>query len=219
MKKTIVLLSGGLDSATTLYLAKSKGYGISCLIFDYGQRHRKEIDAAKKIARLAKCRFDVIKLDFFWKGSSLLDKKISIPAGKKTPKGIPSTYVPARNTVFLSLALSYAEAAGASAIFIGANALDYSGYPDCRPQFYHAFNKLARVATKCGVENRPIKIESPLIGMKKSEIIALGLKLGVPYKETWSCYKGGRTPCGQCDSCIIRENGFAEAKQKDPALP
>ncbi|HAJ57341.1 MAG TPA: 7-cyano-7-deazaguanine synthase QueC [Candidatus Omnitrophica bacterium] len=218
MKKTIVLLSGGLDSATTLYIAKSKGYEISCLVFDYGQKHRREIEAAKKIARLAKCPFEVITIDFPWKGSSLLDRLMPIPEGKKSPEGIPSTYVPARNTVFLSFALSYAEATGASVIFIGANALDYSGYPDCRPKFYHAFNKLSKVATKCGIENRPIKVETPLIGLKKSEIIALGIKLGVPYKETWSCYEGAKTPCGRCDSCILREKGFAEAGVKDPAL-
>ncbi|MBI5872959.1 MAG: 7-cyano-7-deazaguanine synthase QueC [Candidatus Omnitrophica bacterium] len=218
MKKAVVLLSGGLDSATTLYIAKSRGYKVNCLVFDYGQRHRREIEAAKKIARLALCPLEVLKINFPWQGSSLLDHKMSIPWGKKISKGIPSTYVPARNTVFLSFALSCAEVAGASTIFIGANALDYSGYPDCRPGFYHAFNRLSEVATKCGLEKKPIKVETPLINLKKSEIITLGLKLGVPYKATWSCYEGGSRPCGRCDSCILREKGFSEANAEDPAL-
>ena len=218
-KKAVVLLSGGLDSATTLYAAKVRNYQVHCLIFDYGQRHRREIRSARKVARSAHCPSTVIKISLPWKGSSLLDKKKILPQERKVFKGIPSTYVPARNTIFLSFALSYAEAIGASRIFIGANAVDFSGYPDCRPKFYEAFNKLARLATKCGIEHKAIKIETPLIGLKKYEIIKLGLRWGVPYQLTWSCYKGDNNPCGRCDSCLIRKKGFKEAGLKDPALP
>jgi 7-cyano-7-deazaguanine synthase len=217
-QKAVVLLSGGLDSATTLYAAKERGYQVHGLIFDYGQRHRREIRSAKRLARLAHCPVTVIKISLPWQGSSLLDKKQVLPQKRRIFKGIPSTYVPARNTIFLSFALSYAEAIGANRIFIGANAVDFSGYPDCRPEFYQAFNKLARLATRCGVQHRAIRIEMPLIGLKKSEIIKLGLRWGVPYQMTWSCYKGGRKPCGQCDSCLIRSKGFKEAGLKDPAL-
>ncbi len=217
VKKAVVLLSGGLDSATTLYIARKRGYDTFCLIFDYGQRHGKEVEIAKKIARISGSEYKVIKIGFPWKGSSLLDRTMRLPKGDKNRKTVPSTYVPARNTVFLSFALSCAEARRAEAIFIGANALDYSGYPDCRPEFYRAFNKLSRMATKCGIEKKAIKVETPLIDMKKSDIIRLGLKLGVPYEHTWSCYKGGGSPCGSCDSCVIRERGFSEAGRVDPA--
>lgn len=218
MKKAVVLLSGGLDSATTLYAAQERGFQVHCLIFDYGQRHRREIRSAQRIAKRAHCPATVIKIRLPWKGSSLLDKKKALPQKREIFKGIPSTYVPARNTIFLSFALSYAEAIGASRIFIGANAVDFSGYPDCRPKFYQAFNKLSGLATKRGIEHKAIKIETPLIGLKKSEIIKQGLKRGVPYQLTWSCYEGGKRPCGQCDSCLIRKKGFKEAGLKDPAL-
>lgn len=217
MKKAIVLLSGGLDSATTLYIAKDKGFAAHCLIFDYSQRHKKEVQAAKKVAGLAQCPFYVIKINLPWKGSSLLDKKMGLPIDR-IGREIPSTYVPARNTIFLSFALSYAEAIGAQDIFIGANVLDYSGYPDCRPQYFNAFNILAALATKCGVEDKKIKIQTPLINLKKSEIIKLGYKLGVPYQATWSCYKGGKKPCGRCDSCVLRAKGFREANKQDPLV-
>ena len=213
MKKAIVLLSGGLDSATTLYLAKSRGFDCSCLIFDYGQRHRKEIASAKRIAEFAHCHYRLIKLNFLHKGSALLDRNREIP---KHGSGIPHTYVPARNIVFLSFALSYAETIGAKAIFIGANAIDYSGYPDCRPQFYQAFRKVVACGTKAGVEKKAIRIETPLIQKTKAGIIRLGLKLGVPFGLTWSCYRGGEHPCGRCDSCYFRAKGFREAGRRDP---
>lgn len=222
MKKCIVLLSGGLDSAVTLSLAKSEGFECFCLIFDYGQRHRKEIESAKKIAKSQNCRWRVARLRFPWKGSSLLDKNISIPGRirKSTAQrnnGIPNTYVPARNIIFLSFALSYAEAIGASAIFIGAHAQDYSGYPDCRPGFYNAFKKVISTGTKSGVEKSGIEIRTPLINKNKSQIIRLGLKLGTDFGLTWSCYRGGKTPCGRCDSCFFRAKGFARAGINDPA--
>ena len=216
MKKAIVLLSGGLDSTTALYIARRRGFKVCGLIFDYGQRHQKEIQAAKKVARLAHCPFHVIKITLPWKGSSLLDKTRSLPENRSIRQGIPSTYVPARNSIFLTYALSYAEAVGARDIFIGANALDYSGYPDCRPEFYLAFNRMARLATKCGVEHKEIRISTPLIALRKSEIIKWGMRLGVPYGLTWSCYKGGKRPCGRCDSCCLRANGFRQAGIKDP---
>ena len=213
MKKAIVLLSGGLDSATTLYFAKAKGFDCSCLIFDYGQRHKKEIESAKKIARAVNCPYEVLKINLPWKGSALLDKGIKVPT--KRTNNIPSTYVPARNIIFLSFALSFSESKGANAIFIGAHAQDYSGYPDCRPKFYKAFEKVIAVGTKAGVEGNTIKIEIPLINKNKAEIIKLGAKLGVPFALTWSCYHGGKKPCGKCDSCYYRAKGFLEAKIRD----
>ena len=212
--KAIVLLSGGLDSATTLYLAKAKGYECFCLIFDYGQRHKKEIESAKKIACKAGCAQEIIKIAMPWKGSSLLDAS-GLPAGGVGKGKIPSTYVPGRNIIFLSFALSYAEAIGAKAIFIGAHAQDYSGYPDCRPEFYQAFSKVIATGTKAGVEKRNISVETPLINLSKWEIITTGERLGVPFKLTWSCYKGGKTPCGKCDSCYYRAKGFKEAGISD----
>jgi len=214
--KAVVLLSGGIDSSTTLYYALNKGYLCRVLVFNYSQRHVREINSAKKIASLAGVDYLVLKLNFPWRGSALLDKNAKIPLGKENRKEIPSTYVPARNIIFLSYALSYAESISASEIFIGANAVDYSGYPDCRPQFIKAFQKMALVGTKAGVEGKGIKISAPLIKMKKSEIIKLGAKLGVPYEYTWSCYRGGKISCGRCDSCILRKKGFKEAGLEDP---
>jgi len=210
--KAVVLLSGGLDSATVLYMARKKRFECLCLIFDYGQRHRKEIEAAKRIARVSGSRYRVIKLDLPLSSSSLTNKKIAIRKGKQ---GIPPTYVPARNTIFLSIALSIAEDTNATAVFIGANALDYSGYPDCRPEYYQAFRKLVRLATKTGREGKEIKIYTPLINLTKARIIRTGIKLGVPYELTWSCYRGGKKPCGSCDSCYYRQKGFQEAGIKD----
>ncbi|MGA2775713.1 MAG: 7-cyano-7-deazaguanine synthase QueC [Candidatus Omnitrophota bacterium] len=221
--RAVVLLSGGLDSAVTLYFAANKGFKCNCLIFDYGQRHHREIECAKKVAACMHVAAQVIKINLPWKGSSLLNKKLKIPELVNSPtrgftKFIPSTYVPGRNIIFLSFALSYAEAIGAEAIFIGAHAQDYSGYPDCRPEFYRAFSIAAKRGTKRGVEKRPIKIETPLINKDKAEIIKLGAKLNVPFDLTHSCYRGTKKPCGKCDSCYFRQKGFSEAGLVDPTI-
>lgn len=211
--KAIILLSGGLDSTATLYYAKSKGYQCFALIFDYGQRHSRELRSAVAVAKGASVAYRVLRIRLPWKGSSLLDKSNQLPVTsslKKIGKGIPSTYVPARNTIFLSFALSYAEAIGAKAIFIGANAIDFSGYPDCRPAYYRAFREVIRTGTKA----RKIKIFTPLINLTKEEIIRLGLKLGAPLERTWSCYAGGKKPCGICDSCRLRQKGFSLYNRK-----
>ncbi len=211
MKKAVVLLSGGIDSSTVLFLAKKKGYKCEALIFDYNQRHKKEVESAKKISRAAGVRSRVLKISLPWNGSSLLDKKMKLPG---PTKDIPSTYVPARNTIFLSYAISFAEAISAKEIFIGANAVDFSGYPDCRPGYYREFNKLIRLATK----KKDITIKTPLISLTKAQIIKLGTKLGVPYEFSWSCYKGTKRPCLRCDSCILRMKGFREARKEDPIV-
>lgn len=216
MNNAVVLLSGGLDSAVTLYFALEKGYKCYCLVFDYGQRHKKEINFAKKIAATAGCAHQIININLPWKGSSLLDREMLLPSPanprtREPANNIPSTYVPGRNIIFLSFALSYAEALNAEAIFIGAHAQDYSGYPDCRPEFYRAFIKAAKAGTKRGMEGKPIKIITPLINKNKSQIIKLGKKLDVPFEWTWSCYKGEKIPCGTCDSCYFRAKGFKES--------
>lgn len=220
-RKAVVLLSGGLDSAVTLYIAGKKGYRCNCLIFDYGQRHKKEIEKAKNLARLSGSEFEVVKLTLPWKGSSLVDKKIKLPTGRTVreikTKGIPSTYVPARNTVFLSIAASFAEAIGADTIFIGAHHEDSSGYPDCRKEYLEDFRESIKLGTRAGLEGR-LDLEFPLIDKSKSEIIKTGRKLGVDFKRTWSCYKGDAAPCGKCDSCILRAKGFREARVKDPLI-
>lgn len=219
--KAVVLLSGGLDSAVTLYIAKSMGYQCSCVIFDYGQRHKKEIACAEKIAKASGSNFEVIKLAFPWKGSSLLDKGIDMPAGRSADEikkgGIPSTYVPARNTVFLSMAASLAESIGADAIFIGAHYEDSSGYPDCRKEYLEAFDKALKLGTKAGAQGR-LKLQFPLIEKSKADIIKTGQSLGVPFNLTWSCYSGGARPCMKCDSCILRAAGFKNAGIKDPLV-
>ena len=217
MKKAIVLLSGGLDSATILYYAIKKGFTPSCLIFFYGQRHHKEIKQAVAVAKKARCEYKVVKIDLPWKGSSLLDKKMKLPLRRvMNTNDIPSTYVPARNIIFLSYAASYAEAIGARAIFIGANAIDYSGYPDCRPEFFKAYEQVLKKGLKTGVEGQMIEIFVPLLRLSKAQIIQLGLELKVPYALTWSCYRGGNRPCGQCESCQLRERGFETIGLKDP---
>jgi len=213
LKPAVVLLSGGLDSTTALYFAKAKGYQCRCLIFDYGQLHRKEINCAVKLAKASGSAYRILKIDFPWKGSALLDKKVKI--SKKITKGIPFTYVPARNIIFLSFALSFAETIKAKAIFIGAHAQDYSGYPDCRPEFFQAFAKMAKTGT---VGGHNFEILAPLLNKNKSQIIKLGQNLGVPFDLTWSCYRGKKRPCGKCDSCHYRAKGFKEAGLVDPAL-
>lgn len=210
-KKAVVLLSGGIDSATCLYLAIRQGFVPHCLIFNYGQRHTREIVSAKKIARKAKCGYSVCGMSFPWKGSSLIDKSLEIPVHGR---GIPSTYVPGRNIIFLSFALSCAEAIKAEAVFIGANVRDFSGYPDCRPEFYRSFKSVART----GLKSKAIKILTPLLHKSKAEIIKIGLELSVPYYLCWSCYRGADKPCGRCDSCRFRARGFRQANLKDPAL-
>ncbi|MBI4727681.1 7-cyano-7-deazaguanine synthase QueC [candidate division TA06 bacterium] len=220
-KKAVVLLSGGLDSATVLYCALDQGWQPQALTFDYGQRHNREIVSAKTLCKKARVPFQVISLKMPWRGSSLLDREAKIPgAGDVSRIGtkIPSTYVPGRNTLFLSYGLSCAEAIGAEAVMIGANALDYSGYPDCRPDFIAAMSKVFKLGTKTGRQGKPIKIIAPLLKLSKSQIIKLGIKLGVPYHLTWSCYRGGKKPCGACDSCILRAKGFREAGVDDPAI-
>lgn len=216
--KAIVLLSGGLDSATTLAIAQSEGYACYCLSLDYGQRHRAELDAAAKLAAsLGASEHRVLKVDLTtFGGSALTAQNLAVPT---TPvEGIPITYVPARNTIMLSLALAWSEVLGAHDIFIGANAVDYSGYPDCRPEFIAAFEQLANLATKAAIEGAPCRIHAPLIKLSKAQIIRQGQTLGVDYALTVSCYQAdaaGRA-CGLCDSCRLRKQGFAAAGIPDP---
>ncbi len=219
-KKAVVLLSGGLDSATVLAIAKAEGYTCYSLAFDYGQRHRAELEASAKLSQAMGCReHKVISLDLrAIGGSALTDDTIHVPEVES--EGIPVTYVPARNTVFLSIALGWAEVLGANAIHIGVNAVDYSGYPDCRPQFIAAFESLANVATQAGVEGRHLTIHTPLMKMTKAEIIAKGLSLGLDYSATVSCYQADEQglACGVCDSCRLRKEGFSTAGIADPTL-
>ena len=220
MKRAVVLLSGGLDSATVLALARHDGYEIAALSFDYGQRHRVELVRAAEQARAQDVAdHAVATIDLRAFGGSALTGDIAVPKGG-IESGIPVTYVPARNAVFLAYALAKAEVFGAGAIFIGINALDYSGYPDCRPEFVAAFETMANLATKAGVEGRTLTIEAPLMRMTKSEIIRTGTALGVDYGLTSSCYDpspDGR-PCAECDSCRLRAKGFTEAGLPDPLI-
>lgn len=216
-RRAIILLSGGLDSATALSIAQADGYECFTLSFDYGQRARVELEGAAKLAESAGATHKVISLDLGnIGGSALTDMSIDVPTEETT--GIPVTYVPARNTVFLSLALGYAEVVQAEAIYIGVNAVDYSGYPDCRPAFIEAFQALAHVATKDGVEGRGVQIKTPLMDLTKADIIRKGLSLGVDYSLTVSCYTAavGGVACGQCDSCRLRLAGFADCGVEDP---
>jgi 7-cyano-7-deazaguanine synthase len=217
-----VLLSGGLDSATCLYWAVAKGYDCRALCISYGQRHDREIESSRKIAKCAGIPFTHLKLDLPWlKSSSLVDssKKIpDTPLEKIGSGGIPSTYVPGRNLLFTSLAASWADAQGACAIVLGPNALDYSGYPDCRPEFYSALENAVAKGTAQGATGKKIKIVTPIIKLSKAQIAKLAVKLGVPVQYTWSCYRGGKKPCGHCDACRLRAKGFAEAGLEDPAL-
>ena len=220
--KAIVLLSGGLDSAVCLYLAIHKGYQVSALSVRYGQRHIRELRSARLLARAAGVRLHIQNLSLPWlRGSSLVNSSKKLPTAPLSrigKNGIPSTYVPGRNTIFMGLALSLAEAIGAQAIYIGANLLDYSGYPDCRPAYDNALRKVAQLGTKRGVSGEPLNIETPLIGKNKAAIVRLALRLGVPVHLTWSCYRGGKNPCEQCDSCKLRAKGFLNAGAQDPTL-
>ena len=219
----VVLLSGGLDSYTAAAVAQREGFSLFALSINYGQRHARELEASRVVAKaLGVARHLELAIDLSRiGGSSLTSSQIDVPKDQPIdPAVIPSTYVPARNTIFLSLALGWAEVIGAADIFIGVNALDYSGYPDCRPEFIAAFERLARLATRAGVEGRPLSIHTPLIELSKAAIIRLGLSLGLDYGLTHSCYDplpdGG--PCGHCDSCRLRAAGFAEAGATDPLI-
>jgi 7-cyano-7-deazaguanine synthase len=222
-KAAVVLLSGGLDSATTTALARQQGYRIYALSIDYGQRHRFELEAAGQVAAALQVeQHKTISIDLAALGGSALTDDIAVPLGRDEDQmaaGIPITYVPARNTVMLSVALGYAEVVGAADIFVGVNAVDYSGYPDCRPEFINAFEQLANLATKASVEGQlRFRIHAPLIKMTKAEIIKCGTELGVDYGLTHTCYAPNEQgiSCGQCDACILRQKGFAEAGMTDP---
>ncbi|UCE35970.1 MAG: 7-cyano-7-deazaguanine synthase QueC [Thermoplasmata archaeon] len=220
-KKAVVLLSGGLDSTVTLARTHEEDYELYPLSIDYGQRHDKELESAQKIANWYEVKeHKILKIDISQVGgSALTDMKIKIPEKRdenKIGSDVPITYVPARNTILLSLALGYAEVIEAQAIFIGANALDYSGYPDCRPEYFEAFQEVAELGTKTGIEGKPVVIKYPLINLTKAEIVKEGERLNVPFHLTWSCYKGGDLACGKCDSCILRLKGFKEAGIEDP---
>ncbi len=221
-KKAVVLLSGGLDSSTTLAIAKNEGFELYALSFHYGQRHSGEVDAATRVARsVGVKRHVVLDIDLRSFGASALTSEIAVPKRRDAPGAsmdIPVTYVPARNTIFLSFALAFAESIQARDIFIGVNAIDYSGYPDCRPEFIAVFERLANIATKAGIEGRTFTIHAPLISMTKSGIIRKGLSLGVDYSLTATCYDPspeGRA-CGSCEACLLRLQGFKEAGIKDP---
>jgi 7-cyano-7-deazaguanine synthase len=217
-KQAVVLVSGGLDSATVLALSVASGASCHALTFDYGQRHRVELEAAQRVAdKMGAAEHRIVKLDIGWMGgSALTDVRIAVP--HESSSGIPVTYVPARNTVFLSIALGWAEVLGAPDIYIGANAVDYSGYPDCRPEFIQAFENLANLATRAGVEGSRFRVHAPLLHMRKQEIIRTGVRMGVDYSLTLSCYNpdaAGRA-CRKCDACRLRAQGFAEAGISDP---
>jgi 7-cyano-7-deazaguanine synthase len=219
--KAVILLSGGLDSSTVLYQAKADGCQCYAISFDYQQRHRKELNSALTLANTAGViEHQVVNFDLRqWGGSALTDDKINLPQQRSLAEmadNIPVTYVPARNTIFLSFALGYAEAIAAERVYIGVNALDYSGYPDCRPDYIQAIQEVFRLGTKQGRSGEPIKIIAPLIDLKKTEIIQLGNQLGVPWHLTWSCYAGNDIACGVCDSCQLRLAAFAELGLKDP---
>lgn len=220
-RKAVVLLSGGLDSTTVLAIARAKGYELHTLSFDYGQRHQREVEAASAVAHHYGVKLQkTVRIDLRAFGGSALTADIAVPHGRsmeEMARDIPITYVPARNTIFLSFALAYAEVNGADDIFLGINAIDYSGYPDCRPEYLAAYEHMANLATRASLqEGRTFHIHAPLMYMGKAEIIRKGTELGVPYELTWSCYEGGERACGSCDSCLLRLQGFAEAGLQDP---
>ena len=219
--KAVILLSGGLDSSTVLYQAKADGCECYTISFDYKQRHRGELESARAIALSADVKaHQIVNFDLtLWGGSALTDNQMELPSDRtltEMSQNIPITYVPARNTIFLSFALAYAETLEAQRIYIGVNALDYSGYPDCRLDYIQAMQEVFRLGTKQGREGEAINIVTPLIELKKTEIIQLGNKLGVPWEQTWSCYAGGETACGVCDSCRLRLAAFEELGLQDP---
>lgn len=220
----VVLLSGGMDSATCLAAAARRSGPVYALTVHYGQRHAVELARARALARHFRVRrHTVVRLPIGkLLASALTDRRRALPVGRarRGRQGIPSTYVPARNTILLSVALGYAETVGADRIYLGVNAVDYSGYPDCRPEYLRAFQRLARLATKAGVQGGPrLRLEAPLLHLSKAEIVRLGERLGVPWALTWSCYAGGSSPCGRCDSCRLRARGFREAGVTDPTIP
>ncbi|MBA1335696.1 MAG: 7-cyano-7-deazaguanine synthase [Firmicutes bacterium] len=215
MKKAVVLLSGGLDSTTCMAVAQDEGYDLYALSFDYGQRHNKELENAVRVAKYYRVKdHRVFKIGYV-EGNALTDRSVDVP-DYNGGDAIPVTYVPARNILFLSYAAGYAESIGAEAVFIGVSSVDYSGYPDCRPEFIEAFQRVLEVGTKMGVEGNPIRIRTPLINLSKAQTILLGQSLGAPYHLTTSCYRGGEVACGVCDSCTLRLKGFKEAGIKDP---
>ncbi|WP_027339210.1 7-cyano-7-deazaguanine synthase QueC [Halonatronum saccharophilum] len=219
MKKAVVLLSGGLDSTTALYLAKDEGYELYAISFDYGQRHNKELESAKRVAKEAGVKDHIIVETNMraWGGSALTDDQIDVPKGNDEDSDIPVTYVPARNMIFLSYAASYAEVVGAQDIFIGVSEVDYSGYVDCRQEFIDAMEEAINKGTVCGAEEgKKIKVRAPFIDMTKAQEVKLGMKLEVDYSSTWSCYNGEEKACGECDSCVLRLKAFKEAGHKDP---
>lgn len=219
MKKAVILLSGGLDSTTALYLAKSQGYEVYTMCFDYGQKHDKELKCAKIIADEAGViEHIVVKTNMdAWGGSALTDKNMAVPEGMEHREGIPVTYVPARNMIFLAYAASYAEVVGAQDIFIGVSQVDYSGYVDCRQEFIEAMENAINMGTVCAAEHgKRIKVHAPFMYMTKTQEIQLGIKLGVDYSNTWTCYNGMDLACGKCDSCLLRMKAFEEAGSVDP---
>jgi len=220
-KRCVVLLSGGIDSAVALAIAIDQGFVPSAMTFDYGQRHKNELFYAKRLAKALGVREHmVIHLDLsFLAKSALTSDRMRVPVDRtlaEISSGVPATYVPSRNIVFLSMAAGYAETIGARDIFIGAHTQDYSGYPDCRPEFIETFERALALGTRCGTQDAPIKVRAPLIGMSKADIIRKGIELDVPFERTWSCYSGGRKACGRCDSCKLRLKGFREAGIGDP---
>lgn len=218
MSGQLVLLSGGLDSTVCLALARREGDTVT-VSFDYGQRHKLELERAAAVAAHYGLEQLVVRIDTSgWGGSALVDPTLEVPDATTTNDSIPITYVPARNLVFLSMAMAIAEARDIDAVHIGVNALDYSGYPDCRPEFVDSFRTTAALALKRGVEGRPVEVCAPLVELGKAQIVRLGLELGAPLHLTWSCYRGGERPCGACDSCVLRAKGFADAGLPDPAL-
>ncbi len=220
MVKAVALLSGGLDSTVTLAMAVKAGDEVTALSFRYGQRHQKELESAMKVVEHYGIRHVIVDLDLSsFTSSALTSKEVAVPERKDVSEiggDIPATYVPARNIIFLSVAAGLAETIGADRIYIGANALDYSGYPDCRPEFFQAFEKVLAVGTKKGVEGSPVRVVTPILRLTKAEIVKLGVELDAPLELTWSCYKGGAKACGRCDSCLLRLKGFKEAGLVDP---